>query len=73
MDLGGCPVGRRGLRRTGGLSPRGDLAIQVPATPARKVRRYVKPVGILAGVRHRHYGSRWRRRCNSNIFPCSLV
>jgi hypothetical protein len=39
------------------ISPRGDLAIQVPATPAGEVRRYVKSVGILAGIRHRYYGS----------------
>jgi hypothetical protein len=54
-------------------SPRGDLAIQVPATPAREVQQYVKSVGILAGLRHRHYGSGWRHRRNGNILPCSLV
>jgi hypothetical protein len=46
---------------------------QVPAAPAGKVRRYVQPVGILAGVRHRHYSSRWRHRRNGNIFSCCLV
>jgi hypothetical protein len=65
--------GRRGLLHTGEPSPRGDLAIQVPATPAGEVRRYVQPIGILAGVRHRHYGSGWRHRRNGNIFSCCLV
>jgi hypothetical protein len=72
-DPDGYPIGWRGLRRTGGSSPRGNLAIQVPAIPAGKVRRYVKPVRILAGVHQRHYSSRWRHRCNGNVFPCSLV
>jgi hypothetical protein len=36
-DPGGCPIGRRGLRRTRESSPRGDLATRVPAAPARKV------------------------------------
>jgi hypothetical protein len=67
---GVCPFGRRGLRRARGSSPRGDLAIQIPAAPAGKVRRYIQPVGILVGVRHRHYGSRWRHRRNGNIFSC---
>jgi hypothetical protein len=66
----GCPFGRRGLRRTRGSSSRGDLAIQVPASHARKVRRYVQPIRILAGVRHRHYGSGWRHHRNGNIFSC---
>jgi hypothetical protein len=70
---GGCPIGQRGLRRAGGSSPRGDLAIQVPATPTGEVRRYVKSVSILAGLRHRHYGSRWRHHRNGNILPCCLV
>jgi hypothetical protein len=73
LNSGGCPIGRRGLCRTGESSPRGDLAIQVPATPAGKVRWYVKPIRILAGIRHRYYGSRWRHCCNGNILPCSLV
>jgi hypothetical protein len=59
--------------RAGGSPPSDDLAIQVPATPSGEVRRYVKPVKILAGVRHCHYGSRWRHRRDGNIFPCSLV
>jgi hypothetical protein len=70
---GGCPIGRRGLRRARGPSPCGDLATQVPVAPAEEVRRYVQPVGILAGVRHRHYDSRWRHRRNGNIFSCCLV
>jgi hypothetical protein len=72
-DPGGCPIGRRGLCRAGGSSPRGDLAIQVLATPAREVRQYDKSVGILAGLRHRHYGSRWRHHRNGDILPCCLV
>jgi hypothetical protein len=70
---GGCPIGRRGLRRAGGSSPRGDLSIQVLATPAREVRRHDKSIGILAGLRHRHYGSRWRHHRNGDILPCCLV
>jgi hypothetical protein len=38
-----------------------------------KVRRYVKPIKILAGIRHHYYGSRWRQYRNGNILPCSLV
>jgi hypothetical protein len=72
-DPSGCPIGRCGLRRTSESSPRGDLAIQVLATPVRELRRYVKFVEILAGLRHRHYDSRWRHRRNGNILPCSLV
>jgi hypothetical protein len=49
------------------------MAIQVPAAPAGKVRRYVKPVGIPAGVRHRYHSSRWKHRCDGNIFSCRLV
>jgi hypothetical protein len=49
------------------------LAIQVLATPVGEVRRYVKSVGILAGIRHRYYGSRWRHYRNGNILPCSLI
>jgi hypothetical protein len=73
LDPDRCPVGRRGLRRTHGSPPRGDVAIQVLATPAEKVRRYVKPVGIPAGIRHCHHDSRWRHCCDGNILPCSLV
>jgi hypothetical protein len=69
----GCPLGRRGLRRSRGSSPRGVMAIQVPAAPAGKVRRYVKPVGIPAGVRHRYHSSRWKHRCHGDIFSCRLV
>jgi hypothetical protein len=67
-----CPVGRRRLCRTSGSSPRGDLATQVPATPAGEVRRYDKPVRILAGLRHRHYSSWWKHCCNGKLLPCSL-
>jgi hypothetical protein len=72
-NSGGCPIGRRGLHRTGGSSLRGNLVIQVPTTSAGEVRRYVESVGILAGIRHRYYGSRWRHCCNGHILPCSLV
>jgi hypothetical protein len=71
-DLGGCPVGRRGLRRARGPSPCGDLATQVPAAPAGEVQRYVQPVGILADVRHRHSGSRWRHVVMATYFHVAL-
>jgi hypothetical protein len=73
LDPSGCPVGWRRLHRTRGSSLRGDVAIQVLATPGRKVRRYVKPVGILAGIRHCHHSSMWRHCYDGNILPCSLV
>jgi hypothetical protein len=38
------------------------MATQVPATPAGKVRRDIEPVGVPAGVRHRHHGTRWKHR-----------
>jgi hypothetical protein len=69
----GCPIGRRRLCRPGGSSSCGDLVIQVPAALVGKVRRYIKPVRIFAGIRHRYYSSRWRHFCNGNILPCSLV
>jgi hypothetical protein len=69
----GCPLSRRGLRRSRGSSPRGVLAIQVPAAPTGKVRRYVKSVGISVGVCHRYHSSRWKHRCDGNIFSCRLV
>jgi hypothetical protein len=69
----GCPLGRRGLRRSRGSSSRGIMATQVPTAPAGKVRRNVKPVGVPAGVRHRHHGSRWKHRCDGDIFSCRLV
>jgi hypothetical protein len=72
LNLGGCPIGRRGLRHTSGSSPRGDLATQDPATPAREVRWYIKPVGILAGLCHRHYGSWWKHCCDGKLLSCSL-
>jgi hypothetical protein len=59
----GCPLGWCGLRRSCGSSPRGVLATQVPAGPGGKIRRNDKPVGILAGVRYRHHGIRWKHRC----------
>jgi hypothetical protein len=69
----GCPLGRRGLRRPRGSSPRGVVAAQVSVVPAGKVRRNVKPVGVPAGVRHRHHDSRWKHRCDGDIFSCRLV
>ena len=33
------------------------LATQVPAAPAGKIRRNIKPVRVPAGVRYRHHGS----------------
>jgi hypothetical protein len=69
----GCPLGWRGLRHSRGPSSRGVVAAQVPAAPAGKIRRNIKPVGVPAGVRHRHHGSRWKHRCDGNIFSCRLV
>jgi hypothetical protein len=46
---------------------------QVSAAPAEKVRRYVKPIGIPAGVHHRYHSSRWKHRCDGEIFSCRLV
>jgi hypothetical protein len=59
----GCPLGRCGLRRSCGSSPRGVLATQVSVAPTRKIRRNDEPVRIPAGVRYRHHGSRWKHRC----------
>jgi hypothetical protein len=66
-------LGRRRLRRSRGSSSRGVMAIQVLATPAGKVRRYVKPIGIPVGVRHLYHSSRWKHRCDGDIFSCRLV
>jgi hypothetical protein len=49
------------------------MAIQVPAAPAGEVRRYVKPVGVPVGVRHRYHSIRWKHRCDGDIFSCRLV
>jgi hypothetical protein len=49
------------------------MATQVPATPAGKVRRNVKSVGVPVGVCHRYHSSRWEHRCDGNIFSCRLV
>jgi hypothetical protein len=68
-----CPLGRCGLRRSHGSYPRGVMATQVPAASAGKIRRNIEPVGVPAGVRHRHHGSRWKHRCDGNIFSCCLV
>jgi hypothetical protein len=68
-----CPLGRCGLRRSCGSSPRGVMATQVLAAPAGKIRRNIEPVGVPAGVRHRHHGSKWKHRCDGNIFSCILV
>jgi hypothetical protein len=69
----GCLLGRCGLRRSCRSSPRGVLATQVPVAPAGKVRWNVEPVGVPVGVRYRHHGSRWKHRCDGNIFSCGLV
>jgi hypothetical protein len=68
-----CPLGRCGLRHSCGSSPRGVLATQVPAAPARKMRRNVKPVGVPTGVRYRHHASRWKHRRDGNILSCGLI
>jgi hypothetical protein len=39
----------------------------------RKSTTVRQTIGILAGIRHHYYDSRWRHYCNGNIFPCSLV
>jgi hypothetical protein len=69
----GCPLGRRGLRRSRGSSPCGIMATQVLAAPAGKVRQNVKPVRIPVGVRHCYHSSRWKHRCDGNIFSCRLI
>jgi hypothetical protein len=69
----GCPFGRCGLRRSCGSSPRGVLATQVPATHHGKIRRNDEPVGVPVVVRYRQHGSRWKHRCDGNIFSCGLV
>jgi hypothetical protein len=48
------------------------LGTQVSAAPAREVRRYDEPVRILAGLRHRHYGSWWKHCCDGKLLSCSL-
>jgi hypothetical protein len=72
LDPDGRPIGRHWLRRTCRSSPRGDLATQVLATPAREVRRDIKHVGIPAGLCHRYYGSWWKRCRDGELLPCSL-
>jgi hypothetical protein len=49
------------------------MATQVPAAPVGKVRRNIEPVGVPASICHRHHGSRWKHRCDGNIFSCCLV
>jgi hypothetical protein len=54
------------------------ISAQCPGHPSsghtcRKVRRYIKSVGISAGVRHRYHSSRWKHRCDGDIFLCRLV
>jgi hypothetical protein len=71
--LDGCPLGQSRLCRSGGSSPRGILATQIPATPAGKIRQNIKPVRIPAGVRYRHHSSRWKHHYDGNILSCGLV
>jgi hypothetical protein len=77
-SLQGAPESRRvshwsvWAMQTSRSSSRDDLATQVLATPAGEVRQYDKPVGILAGLRHRHYGSWWKHSRNGKLLPCSL-
>ena len=49
------------------------MATQVPAAPAGKIRRNIKPVGVPAGVRYRHHSSRWKHHFDGNILSCGLV
>jgi hypothetical protein len=69
----GCPLGRCGLRRSCGSSPRSSMATHVSAAPAGKIRQNIEPVGVLAGVRYRHHSSKWKHRCDGNILSCGLV
>jgi hypothetical protein len=69
----GCPLGRSGLRRSCGPSPRSIMATQVPAAPAGKIRRNIEPVRVFVGIRYRHHGNRWKHRCDGNILSCGLV
>jgi hypothetical protein len=73
ISLSGCPVGRSRLRRSGGSPPRGILTTQVLATPARKIRRNIKPVGVPAGIRYRHHSGKWKHHYDGNILSCGLV
>jgi hypothetical protein len=59
--------------RSRGSSPCGIMATQVQAAPAGKIRWYIKSVRIPAGIRHRHHSSRWKHRCDGNLFSCRLV
>jgi hypothetical protein len=70
---GGCPPSRPGMCRSRGSSSRNIVANQVQATPAGKIRRYIKSVRIPAGIRHHHHSSRWEHRCDGNLFSCCLV
>jgi hypothetical protein len=49
------------------------MATQVPATPAGKVRWNIEPIRVPVGVCHRHHDSRWKHRCDGNVFSCCLV
>jgi hypothetical protein len=69
----GCPLGRCRLRRSRRSSLRGVMATQVLVAPAGEVRWNIEPIGVPAGVRHRHHSSRWKHRCDGNIFSCCLV
>jgi hypothetical protein len=69
----GCPLGRLGLRHPRRPSMRGVMAAQVPAAPAGKIRWDIKPVGVPAGVCHRHHDSRWKHHCDGNVFSCRPV
>jgi hypothetical protein len=61
-----------GSRRVYVISAR-QLGHPSSSRTCRKSTRVLKPVRILAGVRHRHYGSGWRHRHNGNKLPCCLV
>jgi hypothetical protein len=52
---------------------RSIVATQIQAAPAGEIRRYIKSVRILAGIRHRHHSSGWGHRCDGNLFSCCLV
>jgi hypothetical protein len=69
----GHPIGWSRLCRPSGPPPRGGRDSQVLTAPARKIRRYDKPVRILAGLYHRHYSGRWRHHRNGDLLPYSSI
>jgi hypothetical protein len=69
----GHPIDWSRVRHPSGPPPCGGMASQVPSTPTEKIRRYDKPVRILAGLYHRHCSGRWKHRRDGDLLPCSSV